>query len=79
MSKIRSSSKEQKKKEIVFRDYWGTKNFALLGLGMLMILAGFIFMAQGSWDSNSSLNIAPILLFIAYVIVIPIAILKKND
>lgn len=79
MSKIRSSSKEQKKKEIVFKDYWGAKNIALLGLGMLMILAGFIFMAQGSWDSNSSLNIAPILLFIAYVIVIPIAILKKNN
>ena len=36
-------------------------------------------MAHGNWDSFFSLTISPITLLIAYVIIIPLAILLKSS
>ncbi len=63
-----------------------TKNFALLGLGLATIVIGFMFLAQGQdpkvgpvYDSPYSMNYAPILLVIAYVVIIPWAIISKSN
>lgn len=57
-----------------------SKNYLLFTLGLLLLIIGYIALSRGSWDSFWSLTLAPILLVIAYCIVIPIAILyhKRN-
>ncbi len=53
-------------------------NYILFGIGIIVIIIGFIALSQGPWNSVSSLTIAPILLAIGYIIVVPSAILYKK-
>jgi hypothetical protein len=56
-------------------------NYLLFGIGLLVIIVGYIFLSIGPWDSFYSLTAAPILLVIGYCVIFPIAILyhkKKN-
>jgi len=65
-----------------FKDYWEQKNYILIGIGLLVLIIGYVIMAQGSWDNPFSLNYSPIVLLIAYLIIFPLAILykkKKNN
>jgi FtsH-binding integral membrane protein len=64
-----------------FNIYWEKTNYLLFGLGLLLVIVGFYVMSLGEWDSTSSLVISPILLFVAFVIVIPASIFyrKKSD
>ena len=56
------------------------KNYILFGVGLLVLLLGYIAMAQKPWDSFWSLTLAPILLVIGYLVIIPFAILyRKKD
>jgi len=54
------------------------KNYIIFGLGLLLILIGYIFLAQGPADSFLSLSVAPVFLFVGYCIVIPLAILYRD-
>ena len=47
---------------------WGARNSVLLGLGVAMILGGYLALSQGS------ITLAPVLLVAGYVIVIPAAL-----
>jgi uncharacterized membrane protein HdeD (DUF308 family) len=58
--------------------FWTRKNIYLLGIGIATILIGYIFMAQPPVNSVWSLTIAPILLLIAYLIIIPVAIFYRG-
>lgn len=53
------------------------QNFIILAIGFLLILIGYYLMAIGGVDSFEAVTLAPIILFVAYVIIIPYAILKK--
>lgn len=61
------------------------KNVLIVALGALLIVIGFICLAQGPADNPVSLTVAPIILMLAYLVVIPIGILwngkcqKKGD
>ena len=61
-----------------FNMNWERTNYILFGLGMLLIILGFYFMGQGEWDSSSSLVISPILLFLGFVVVMPVSILYRK-
>lgn len=61
-----------------FNIYWEKNNYLLFGLGLLLIIIGFFFMGQGSWDSYSSMVISPILLFLGFVVVMPVSILYRK-
>ena len=61
-----------------FNMYWERTNYILFGLGMFLIILGFYFMGQGEWDSSSSLVISPILLFLGFVVVMPVSILYRK-
>ncbi|MFA7290411.1 MAG: hypothetical protein WC055_16165 [Melioribacteraceae bacterium] len=79
MAKIKSKSKEIKKiLKSPFTDYWIKENYLILGVGLILLIAGFYFMGQGNWDSSSSLILSPIVLFIAYVVVIPLSIMFRK-
>jgi len=57
------------------------ENYVLFLIGLGLIAAGYIALAQPPWDSFLSLTLAPILLVLGYLVVIPVAILyyrKKN-
>jgi uncharacterized membrane protein len=62
-----------------FIDYWNKNNYVLIASGLVVLTIGYIFMAQGNWDSFVSLTISPITLLIAYIIIIPLAILLKSS
>ena len=48
-----------------------TKNWVLLGTGIVTIIAGYLLLGQGS------ITFAPLLLVAGYCVIIPIAILIK--
>ncbi|MDO9548102.1 MAG: DUF3098 domain-containing protein [Candidatus Marinimicrobia bacterium] len=56
-------------------------NFLIFGIGILTIIIGYFIMASGDTYSFRTLTLAPIVLLIGYLIIIPIAILyrKKNN
>ena len=67
------------KDKIELFDFWSfsKKNYIIFGLGLTFIILGYIIMATGKVDSFQSLTLAPILLFIGYIILIPISIIYK--
>ncbi|AFN75022.1 hypothetical protein MROS_1788 [Melioribacter roseus P3M-2] len=79
MSKSKRPSKTAFKKfESPFKDYWTKQNFIFLGIGLLLIIAGYYLMSISPWDNPTALNFSPIVLLIAYAVVIPISILYKK-
>lgn len=50
---------------------FGKKNYMLFGVAALVIIAGYVAL------SNGSITVAPILLLLGYLVLIPIAILAK--
>ncbi len=71
---------KEKKQRITFQKHelpFSKKNFFVIGLGIVLIFIGYYLMAIGGVDSFIAVTLAPIILFIAYVIVIPFGILKK--
>jgi uncharacterized membrane protein YhaH (DUF805 family) len=78
MGKQKRFSKDQKNKISPFKDYWNRYNFYLLYLSLGILIVGYYLMSIGTWDNFISLSVSPIILLIAYIILIPITILLKN-
>lgn len=79
---IKKKTRVQKRTvESPFKIYWEKQNYLFLAIGFVLIIVGFYFMTMGPWDSNASLLISPILLFIAYVLIFPASIFfrKKTE
>ena len=53
-------------------------NYLIFGIGVLLIIAGYLLMGYGAVDSILSVKVAPFFLFVGYIIFIPIAILYKK-
>ena len=54
------------------------QNFLIIGIGLLVILGGYIAMLEGSVEGFMPLVVAPVLLVIGYCVVIPLGILYKK-
>jgi len=54
------------------------KNYIIFGIGILMIIIGYFFLAQGPADSFLSLSVAPVFLVVGYCILIPLSILYRD-
>ena len=65
-------NKGKKEKQEKAKLPFGKKNYLLFGLGILVIIVGFIFLRYGS------ITIAPILLVLGYCVIIPISIIIQN-
>ena len=57
---------------------FGKINYILFTIGVALLLVGYAAMATGSVNSFQSLTLAPILLFISYIIVIPLALVYRK-
>ena len=54
------------------------KNYQLFGIGLIIIIYGYIIMASGETESLQSTKVAPLVLVIGYCVVIPLSILYKK-
>jgi hypothetical protein len=83
MSKVKKVVKTTKAaKPSPFENYWTKNNIVLTIVSVVLLTFGYILMSKGPWDNPVSLTYSPIVLIIAYVIVIPIAIMffgKKKE
>ncbi len=66
-------SKKQKKAGAVISLDFGRRNYIVLGIGVLVIIIGFLFLAGGD------ITISPILLVLGYCVVIPLGILLPRE
>ena len=63
----------------LFEDWsFSSKNYIIFGIGLVMIILGYFVMAMGSVNSFQSLTLAPIMLFIGYLIIIPLALIYRD-
>ena len=51
---------------------FGTRNYLIFGIGILVIIVGYITLAAGS------ITLAPILLVLGYCVLIPISIIVRG-
>jgi len=74
-SKRQQTSKFSKKKEFSFP--LEKENFMIIGLGIVLLIIGYVLMAQNSVDGFMPTVVAPLLLVAGYCVVIPYGIMKK--
>ena len=72
--KKQTSRKAARKESLPFTK----KNFQILGGALVVILAGYIALAQKPWDSFMPLVVAPILLVLGYCVLVPWGILHRG-
>jgi hypothetical protein len=56
----------------------GRENYIILGAGILVIVAGYLAMLEGSVEGFLPLVLSPILLVTGYCVVIPIGIMYRK-
>ena len=57
---------------------FGKTNYILFTIGVFMLIIGYYLMASGSVNSFQSLTLSPILLFLGYIIIIPLALVYRE-
>ena len=66
------------KKKLLFSWPDKRKNYILFGVGVFVIIVGYLIMYSGEVDSFQSLVISPLLLLAGYLVIIPMALLNKK-
>jgi hypothetical protein len=56
----------------------GKENLVVIGIGLVIIAAGYLALLEGSVEGFLPLVLAPILLVLGYCVVIPLGILYKR-
>jgi len=67
---------DNNKKETVWP--FNKNNYLIFGIGVLIIIIGYILMKTGDVDSFQSVRLSPFLLFIGYIILIPLSIFYRK-
>ena len=68
---------DQNNKTLFHSWSFGRINYQLFGIGLLVIILGYIIMATGETESIQSVKISPLILIVGYCVLIPAAILVK--
>tara|TARA_B100000575_G_scaffold46445_1_gene33606 strand:- start:30 stop:260 length:231 start_codon:yes stop_codon:yes gene_type:complete len=73
-------STDKKQNNFSLFDSWafGKLNYILFSIGLALVIFGYIFMASGDVNSFQSLTLAPIMLFLGYIVVIPISLFYRD-
>ncbi len=78
MARVKEKKKVREQKP-AFRFPLGKRNFAIIGVGILILIIGFIVMAiPDDPDAFLSRTLAPILLVVAFLIIIPYGIMSGD-
>lgn len=59
--------------------FFGKSNYLGILVGACLLVLGFFLLSRGPADNKLALNVAPFILFIAFVVVIPVSILLNRD
>ena len=73
-----NKKKEQKNVHLFEGWTFSKKNYFLGAIGLATIILGYVVMASGTVNSFQSLTLAPIMLFVGYLIIIPIALIYRD-
>ena len=57
---------------------FSSKNYLIFGIGLVLIILGYFIMVMGTVNSFQSLTLAPIMLFIGYIVIIPLALIYRD-
>jgi len=66
------------KKTVQFSWPYKRKNYVLFGVGVFVIIVGYLIMYLGEVNSLQSLVISPLLLLFGYLVIIPMALLSRK-
>jgi len=69
---------KENKKTVKFLWPYKRKNYLLFGVGVFVIIVGYLIMYLGDVNSFQSLVISPLLLLLGYLVIIPVALLYKK-
>jgi len=75
------TKKDRREKKAAARDTnlpFTRRNYQIFGIGLLVLTIGFIFLSIGPWNSFYSRTLAPVILVIGYIVVIPLSILYQK-
>ncbi|MDP3685085.1 MAG: hypothetical protein Q8S01_14250 [Ignavibacteria bacterium] len=61
-----------------FNIYWSKTNYMILALGLFLSILGYYFLSVKPWNSSVSLYLAPVILFLVFVVFFPLSILIKK-
>ncbi len=77
MAKIK---RQKQKKGLIspFTNYWTKENYIFLAIGIVTLIVGYTFMAQGKWDNPLALSVSPIILLLGYLVFFPLSIFYKR-
>jgi hypothetical protein len=70
--------KAKNKQSVTFSWPYKRKNYLLFGVGVFVIIVGYLIMYLGEVNSFQSLVISPLLLLAGYLVIIPLALLYKK-
>ena len=70
--------KAKNKQSVKFSWPYKRKNYLLFGVGVFVIIVGYLIMYSGEVDSFQSLVISPLLLLAGYLVIIPLALLSRE-
>lgn len=72
----KAKKQNQKKNSFIspFSNYWQKENYIFLSIGIFLLIVGYLLMGQGTWDSQISLSVSPIVLLLAYLVFFPLSI-----
>ena len=80
MSKLFHSKDSDDSKPLFESWSFSKTNYVLFGIGLTLVIFGYLVMYQGpeGVDSFESVTLAPIMLFIGYIIFIPAALIYRD-
>jgi predicted tellurium resistance membrane protein TerC len=61
------------------QNFFSNKNRLVILIGAVLLVVGFYLLGRGPADNKVALNVAPFVLMLAYVVVLPIGILMSKD
>ena len=73
-----SNKKSVEKIQLVESWAFNRTNYIIFFIGVLFIVFGYIIMATGTVNSFQSLTLAPIMLFLGYIIIIPASLIYRG-
>ncbi|MCU0373386.1 MAG: hypothetical protein MUE56_09120 [Ignavibacteria bacterium] len=76
MAKVIKSKKVQVTEKFHFS--FTNRNYMIIGIGIVLIIIGYVFMSENSVDGFLPTVVAPILLVLGYIVVVPIGILYRD-
>ena len=79
MSKL-FHNKNSKDSSTLFESWTSSRtNYVLFVSGLVLIIFGYVIMSTGEVNSFQSLTLAPIMLFIGYIVLIPAALVYRDN